>query len=84
MPEWTAKDPDFEIKVREGFLRQKYMAHLGARLGTVEPGLVEIEVPFREELTQQNGYFRAGVGGSIVDSACGFAAFTLMPPAALS
>jgi uncharacterized protein (TIGR00369 family) len=46
----------------------------------VEPGHVVIEVPFREDLCQQNGYLHAGVITSVADSACGYAALTLMPP----
>lgn len=52
---------------------------IGARLGLVEPGIVEIVLPFRQDLTQQNGYLHAGVVTTIADSACGYAAFSLMP-----
>jgi len=55
------------------------MRHLGAELVSVEPGGAEIRVPFRSELTQQHDYFHAGVTGAIADSACGYAAYTLMP-----
>lgn len=55
------------------------MAHLGARLERVEPGLVEIALPFRPELGQQHGYFHAGVVATVADSAAGYAAFSLMP-----
>jgi len=55
------------------------MEHLGAKLSLIEPGSVEIRVPFRAELTQQHGYFHAGVTGAIADTACGYAAYTLMP-----
>jgi uncharacterized protein (TIGR00369 family) len=72
-------DPDFERKVRESFLRQDFMQHLGAEMLAVRPGYCEIRVPFRRELTQQHGYFHAGVSGAIADSASGYAAFTLMP-----
>lgn len=54
------------------------MATLGAELRSVEPGSVEIDVPFSPGLTQQDGFFHAGVGIAILDSACGYAAFTLM------
>jgi uncharacterized protein (TIGR00369 family) len=74
-----ARDPDFEAKVRDSFARQGIMAHLGARLQRVEPGLVEIAVPFRPELSQQHGYFHAGVVATVADSAAGYAAFSLMP-----
>jgi uncharacterized protein (TIGR00369 family) len=55
------------------------MRHLGARLADVQPGITEIRANRREELTQQNGYFHAGVSAAIADSACGYAAYTLMP-----
>jgi uncharacterized protein (TIGR00369 family) len=73
------KDPGFEAKVRESFARQGIMGHLGARLDRVAPGLAEISVPFRPELSQQHGYFHAGVVATVADSAAGYAAFTLMP-----
>ncbi len=56
------------------------MGHLGAQLTAVEPGFCEIRVPHRADLTQQHGFFHAGVMGSVADSAGGYAAFTLMPP----
>lgn len=52
---------------------------IGARLGLVEAGIVEIVLPFRQDLTQQNGYLHAGIVTTIADSACGYAAFSLMP-----
>src|SRR6266540_3787598 len=52
---------------------------IGARLVRIDPGQVEIELDYREDLTQQHGYLHAGVVTAIVDSACGFAAYTLMP-----
>lgn len=55
------------------------MALLGARLARVESGVVEIELPIRPEHTQQNGFVHAGVLATIADSACGYAALTLMP-----
>lgn len=71
-------DPHYERRVRDSFDRQGLMKHLGAELVSLEPGGVEIRVPFRSELTQQHGYFHAGVTGAIADSACGYAAYTLM------
>lgn len=79
MPRFEAKDPEFETRIRESFVRQKVMALLGARLTRVEAGRVEIELPFRDDLTQQHGFFHAGVVGTIADSAGGYAAYTLMP-----
>ena len=68
-----------EARVRASFARQKFMATLGARLARVAPGEVDIEVAFDEKLTQQHGFVHAGVTTSIADSACGYAALTLMP-----
>jgi uncharacterized protein (TIGR00369 family) len=72
-------DPAWESRVRESFARQGLMRHLGARLARVEPGRVEIELPFRPELTQQDGYFHAGATTAIADSAGGYAGYTLFP-----
>jgi len=55
------------------------MAHLGATMERVEPARVEIALPFRPELSQQHGFFHAGVISTIADSAGGYAAFTLFP-----
>ena len=74
-----AVDPDFASRVRHSFGRQRAMALIGASLTLVESGHVEIELPYREDLTQQKGYVHGGIVGMIADSACGYAAFTLMP-----
>jgi uncharacterized protein (TIGR00369 family) len=76
---FEVQDPEFARRVRDSFLRQGLMKHLGAELVSLEPGGAEIHVPFRPELTQQHNYFHAGVTGAIADSACGYAAYTLMP-----
>jgi len=73
-------NPDYQEHVRLGFARQRVMETIGARLVRIEPGQVEIELDYREDLTQQHGYLHAGIITAIVDSACGFAAHTLMPP----
>lgn len=72
-------DPRFERRVRESFAEQRWMQRLGARLVKVAPGRVSIELAPDPELAQQNGYVHAGVVTSIADSACGYAAYTLMP-----
>jgi uncharacterized protein (TIGR00369 family) len=72
-------NPTFADAVAQSFAKQPIMNLIGARLGLVEPGIVEILLPFRQELTQQNGYLHAGVVTTIADSACGYAAFSLMP-----
>lgn len=55
------------------------MKLIGARLSRVGPGVVEITLPYRADLAQQNGYLHAGIVTTIADSACGYAAYTLMP-----
>jgi uncharacterized protein (TIGR00369 family) len=72
-------DPDYRARVEASFARQRVMALIGARLVRVEPGLVEIELPYREDLTQQHGFFHAGITSTIADSAGGYAGFTLFP-----
>ena len=79
MVEFQPSDAGFEQRVRESFARQGAMRLIGARLGVVEPGRVDIELPYREELTQQHGFFHAGITSTIADSAGGYAAFTLFP-----
>ena len=68
-----------EARVRESFSRQGFMRYLGARITAFAPGDCEIQVPYRNEMTQQHGYFHAGVAAAIADSACGYAAYGLMP-----
>ena len=72
-------DPDFAPRVRASFGRQKAMALIGASLTRVAPGSVEIALPFRDDLTQQKGFIHGGIIGMIADTACGYAAFSLMP-----
>lgn len=75
----SVSDPDYEDRVRASFARQAIMATIGAELTRVTPGMVEIEMPFSPSLTQQHGFLHAGVTSTALDSACGFAAFSLMP-----
>ena len=78
-PSFQPADPGFAARVRASFGRQKAMALIGASLTTVEAGRCEIELPFRDDLTQQKGFVHGGIIGMIADSACGYAAYTLMP-----
>jgi uncharacterized protein (TIGR00369 family) len=75
-------DPAFEARVRESYARQRMLHTMGATLERVAPGEVDIRLPFRPELSQQHGFFHAGAMTTIVDTACGYAALTLMPPGA--
>ncbi|WSE00385.1 PaaI family thioesterase [Streptomyces sp. NBC_01474] len=70
---------EVQERVRASFDQQGLMAHLGARLTRIAPGVVHIALPARPEVTQQHGYFHAGATSSIADSAGGYAAFTLFP-----
>lgn len=73
------QDADFEYRVRKSFSRQRVMQLIGANLTLVEPGIVEIEIRSRDDLTQQDGFMHAGIATTVLDSACGYAAYTLMP-----
>jgi uncharacterized protein (TIGR00369 family) len=71
---------DVERRVRDSFARQAFMGLLGASIARVAPGEVDIALPFKAELVQQHGFLHAGVTTAIADSACGYAALTLMAP----
>lgn len=77
---YTVLDPDYETRVRASFAAQAFMTTLGARLERIAPGEVVISMPYRADLTQQHGYLHAGAITTIGDSACGYAALTLMEP----
>ena len=68
--------------MRDSFARQPAMRLIGASLSRVEPGRVDVELPVRDDLTQQHGFVHGGIVGMIADSAGGYAAFTLMPATA--
>lgn len=76
---FTPADPGFEARTRASFARQGAMALIGARMERVEPGRVEIALAFRPDLSQQHGFFHAGMISAIADSAGGYAGFTLFP-----
>ena len=75
-----ASNPAFADEVRQSFAKQSIMGLIGGTLTRVEPGVVEITLPYRADLTQQDGYVHAGIVTTIADSACGYAAYSLMPP----
>ncbi len=78
-PRFEPKDPDYAARVRASFERQAAMKTIGAALGAVEPGRVVIELPWAQGLTQQHGFLHAGMVATGLDSACGYAGFSLMP-----
>jgi uncharacterized protein (TIGR00369 family) len=74
------QNPNFIEELRASFARQQVMALIGASLTRVEPGAVDITLPYRADLTQQNGFIHAGIITTIADSACGYASYSLMAP----
>jgi uncharacterized protein (TIGR00369 family) len=74
------RDPGWDAKVRASFDRQTFMKTIGAKLVALSPGRCEVELPFRPDLCQQNGYLHGGLVTTIAANAAGYAAFSLMPP----
>src|SRR5258705_356135 len=72
-------NPDFEARTRASFARQGAMALIGAALERVEPGLVQVGLGYRPDLSQQHGFFHAGLISTIAHVAGGYAGFTLFP-----
>ena len=71
----AAQDSNFAARVRDSFDRQNAMRFIGAQLAWLEPGYAEIELPYRDELTQQHKFFHGGITTMIADSAAGYAAY---------
>ena len=80
MTQFKAQNPDYEQAVRASFGKQTFMAFLGAELTAVSPGHATIELPVTPDLSQQHGFVHAGATTAIVDSACGYATLSLLPP----
>lgn len=80
MQHFEPVDRDYDQRIRDSFARQGLMTTMGAALGKVQPGYVEIEMPFSDALSQQHGFFHAGGIASIVDTAGGYAGATLFGP----
>jgi uncharacterized protein (TIGR00369 family) len=76
---FTPQSANYEERIRASFTRQQFMGFIGARLVDIHPGYCEIHLPYKEGLSQQHGYFHAGVIGTIADNSGGYAAYTLMP-----
>lgn len=74
------RNPAFAEEIKQSFAKQTIMGLIGAELSRVEPGVIEITLPYRADLAQQHGYLHAGIVTTIADSACGYAAYSLMPP----
>ena len=76
--DYILRDPDFSQRIRDSFSRQGFMKLIGAQITGLEPGICEIAVDHRPDLCQQHGYFHGGVMGTLADTACGYAAYSLM------
>jgi uncharacterized protein (TIGR00369 family) len=74
-----AADPNFDARVRASFAKQAFMATIGAGIAELAAGRVSLRMPVRDDLTQQHGFVHAGAIASLADSACGYAALSLMP-----
>jgi len=74
-----ARNTNFAEEIKQSFAKQTIMGLIGAQLTRVEPGIIEIALPYRADLAQQHGYLHAGIVTTIADSACGYAAYSLMP-----
>ena len=79
MTRFEPRDPHWETRIRDSFARQPAMALIGAALGRLAPGEVEVVLPIRHDVTQQHGFVHGGVVAMVADSAAGYAAFSLMP-----
>ena len=78
-PKFEPKYPDYQAKVKKSFADQAVMKTIGASIEAIGAGEIEIEFPYQSSLTQQNGFIHAGIVSTVLDSACGYAAFSLMP-----
>jgi uncharacterized protein (TIGR00369 family) len=78
-PRFEPQDSGYAERVRASFARQGAMHTIGASLADIEPGRVVIELAWQQGLTQQHGFLHAGMVATALDSACGYAASTLMP-----
>jgi uncharacterized protein (TIGR00369 family) len=78
-PEFKPKDESYATRVRDSFARQGAMVTIGASLEDIAPGRVVIALEWAAGLTQQHGFLHAGMVATALDSACGYAGFTLMP-----
>lgn len=79
MAGFEPKDPDFRERVAASFRRQTVMQTLGIEIARLDAGEIELTMPFSQPFTQQHGFIHAGIVATALDSACGYAAFSLMP-----
>jgi uncharacterized protein (TIGR00369 family) len=76
---FAPKDPLFKTRVAASFDRQEVMRTLGIAIAELQPGEITLIMPYAAAYTQQHGFIHAGIVATALDSACGYAAFSLMP-----
>jgi uncharacterized protein (TIGR00369 family) len=79
MGSFKPKDPQFRSRVEASFNRQQVMKTLGVTIASLQPGEIELVMPYDVAYTQQHGFMHAGIVATVLDNACGYAAFSLMP-----
>ena len=79
MTQFQPKNPDFRAIAIETFDQQRAMKTLGISISRLEPGEVDLTMDYSADLTQQHGFIHAGIVTMLCDTACGFAALSLMP-----
>ena len=79
MVSFKPKDPQYRSRVEASFNQQQVMKTLGVKIESLQPGEIELMVPYGVAYTQQHGFMHAGIIATVLDNACGYAAFSLMP-----
>lgn len=79
MVQFEPKNPDYDARVRSSFDRQNVMRTMGISIADLSPGHIVLEMAHNDALTQQHGFLHAGIVSTALDSACGYAGFSLMP-----
>lgn len=79
MSAFQVQDPGYEARVRKTFAGQAALTTLGITLARIEPGTLELRMPYDANFSQQNGFLHGGIVSAGLDTACGLASYTLMP-----
>jgi uncharacterized protein (TIGR00369 family) len=79
MVSFKPKDPQFRSRVEQSFNRQQVMKTLGVKIVSLQPGEIELMMPYVAAYTQHTGFIHAGIIATVLDNACGYAAFSLVP-----
>lgn len=78
MDKFTLRDPGYRVRIEDNFALQEVMKTIEASLVDVQPGRVRIRMEYTPKITQQDGFVHAGIVSTVIDSACGYAALSLM------